>query len=162
PCDVRSPTVGSRSLPTPEPVERAGWRERMFRRAGEPHFQRRTSDWIRLTAGIVLLVAAARHAGDVNASEQAGYGLVASLPRQLDDVFLAVYRLGALWAVGLVVVAALVGRRWRLGRDLFIAGAVTWLAARLTGDVVVAHEAFGRSVRAAVMFGGAQHFPAVR
>jgi glycosyltransferase 2 family protein len=110
----------------------------------------------------VVLAVAARHAGDVSASERALYDLVASLPDQVDPVFLAIYRLGALWAVGLVVVAALAGRRWRLGRDLLVAGAIAWLVARSTGEIVVAHENFGRSVRIATALGGSPPFPAVR
>ena len=137
-------------------------RDRLFTRADEGHLQRRTSDWIRLSVGIVILVIAARHAGDVSESERALYDLVVSIPDQLDSVFLAIYRLGALWAVGLVVVAALVGRRWRLGRDLLLAGVVAWLAARLIGEFVVAHETFGRGVRVATGFGGTPPFPAVR
>ena len=137
-------------------------RDRLFGRAEEGHLQRRTSDWIRLSVGIVILVVAARHAGDVSVSERALYDLVISIPDQLDPVFLAIYRLGALWAVGLVVVAALVGRRWRLGRDLLLAGVVAWLAARLIGELVVAHETFGRGVRVATGFGETPPFPAVR
>ena len=59
------------------------WRDRLFGRAGEEHFQRRTSDWIRLGAGIVVLVIAARHAGDVTASERAVFDLVNTLPPNL-------------------------------------------------------------------------------
>jgi undecaprenyl-diphosphatase len=138
------------------------WRERLFGRAGEPHLQRRVSDWIRLAVGVVILFAAARHSGDVNASERALYDLVTTIPRQLTTVFQALYRIGALWAVGLVVVAALVGRRARLARDLFVAGFVAWLSARAIGELVVAHESFGHSVRAAAGFGGSPAFPAPR
>ncbi len=138
------------------------WRDRLFGRAGEEHFQRRTSDWIRLGAGIVVLVIAAGHAGDVTASERAVFDLVNTLPPQLLPVFAALYRLGALWAVGLVVVAALVGQRWRLARDLLVAGIVTWIAARAVGEIVVAHETFGHGVRVAAGFGGSPSFPAVR
>ena len=117
-------------------------RDRMFGRASEGHFQRRTSDWIRLAAGIVVLLIAARHAGDVSASERALNDLVVSMSDPLNPAFLAIYGIGTLWAIGLVVVAALVGRRWRLARDLLVAGGVTWVAARLTGEIVVAHETF--------------------
>src|SRR5207244_3719110 len=102
----------------------AGWRHRLFGRAAEQHFQRRTSDWLRLAAGVVVLIVVARHSGDVTASERAVYDLLVSVPDQLDTLFLALYRLGALWAVGLVVAAALVARRIRLGRDLLVAGVV--------------------------------------
>jgi glycosyltransferase 2 family protein len=141
---------------------RAGWRDRLFGRAGEEHFQRRTSDWIRLGTGIAIVVIAARHAGDVTATERAVLDLVNTLPPQLVELFRALYRLGALWAVGLVVVAALVGRRWHLARDLLLAGIVTLIAARAVGEIVVAHETFGHGVRVAAGFGGSPSFPAVR
>jgi uncharacterized membrane protein YbhN (UPF0104 family)/tRNA A-37 threonylcarbamoyl transferase component Bud32 len=143
-------------------TESLRWRDRLFRRAREQQFQRRTSDWLRLVAGIVILVAAAEHSGDVTPSERAVYDFFASVPDQLNAVFVALYRLGALWAVGLVVAAALVGRRVRLGRDLFMAGALAWLSARLVGELVVAHENFGRSFRIATGFDSAPQFPAVR
>ena len=157
-----------RSLTRPDdtgmdrPVRPRRWRNRLFGRAGEEHFQRRTSDWIRLGVGIVVLVIAASHAGDVSETERAVFDLVNTLPPQLLPVFTALYRLGALWAVGLVAVAALVGQRWRLARDLLVAGILTWIAARVVGEIVVAHETFGHGVRVAAGFGRSPAFPAVR
>jgi undecaprenyl-diphosphatase len=115
-----------------------------------------------VAAGIGVLLVAARHAGDVSASERAVVELVATIPRGLDSLLLGLYRLGAMWALGLVVVAALVVRRWRLARDLFVAGLVTAVAARLMGQIVVAHSTFGGSIRVATRFGVSQQFPAVR
>ena len=158
---MRTPTLVEEPVPRDEPDPRR-WRDRLFGRAGEEHFQRRTSDWIRLATGIVILLVAANHAGDVTASERALFDLVNTLPPQLSDVFAALYRLGALWAVGLVVFAALVGRRWRLARDLLVAGIVTWIAARAIGEIVVAHESFGHGIRVAAGSGGTPPFPAVR
>ncbi|HXY91198.1 MAG TPA: hypothetical protein VEP49_01860, partial [Acidimicrobiia bacterium] len=137
-------------------------RERLFGRAAERQLRRRTSDWLRVAVGAVGLLATARHAGDVSATEQALYDLVASVPRRIDPVFLALYRLGVLWAIGIVVVAALVARRWRLARDLIVAGVVTSLAARLMGEIVVAHSTFAGSLRTAARFGSSQVFPSVR
>jgi glycosyltransferase 2 family protein len=151
-----------RAAANAERTARLRWRDRLFRRAREQQFQRRTSDWLRLVAGVIVLVAAARHSGDVTPSERAVYDLFASVPDQLNAVFIALYRLGALWAVGLVVAAALVGRRVRLGRDLLVAGALAWVSARLVGELVVAHENFGRSFRLATGLEGAPQFPAVR
>jgi undecaprenyl-diphosphatase len=144
-----------------EPPQRR-LRERLFGRAAEGHLPRRTSDWIRVAVGVVALLITARHAGDVSATEQALYDLVASVPRRVDPVFLALYRLGVLWAIGILVVAVLVARRWRLARDLVVAGVVTSLAARLMGEIVVAHSTFGGSLRAATRFGTSQAFPSVR
>ena len=110
----------------------------------------------------VVLVAAARHVGDVTASERAFFDLFNTLPGGLAPMFRALYRLGALWAVGLVVVAALVARRWHLARDLLAAGLLAWAAARVIGLVVVAHEGIVHSVRIATGAGGSPAFPSVR
>ena len=111
---------------------------------------------------IVVLTLAARHVGDVTPSERAFFDLFNTLPGDLEPLFRALYRLGTLWAVGLVVVAALVGRRWRLARDLFGAGVLAWAVGRSIAEAVGAHESIGRSVRLAAGFGGVPPFPAVR
>jgi glycosyltransferase 2 family protein len=134
----------------------------LFRRAGEEDRRRRSGDWVRVAVALALLVLAARHAGDVTASERAFFNLFNTLPEGLTPLFRALYRLGALWAVGLVVVASLVGRRWRLARDLLIAGILAWATARAVGQIVVAHESIARSVRIATGTGGSPSFPAVR
>ncbi len=134
----------------------------MFRRAGEGDFRRRSSDWVRVGVAGVALVLAALHAGDVTASERALFDLFNRLPGGLAPMFRALYRLGALWAVGLVVVAALVVRRWRLARDLLLAGLLAWATGRAIGLIVVEHQGIAHSVRIATGFGGSPSFPSVR
>ena len=68
--------------------------------------------------------------GPTPASVNAIQQFFAGLPSGLRDLADALYRLGSLWAAGLVVAAALVGRRWRLARDLSLAAIVSWLVAR--------------------------------
>jgi glycosyltransferase 2 family protein len=134
----------------------------MFGPASEEPYRRRTSDWIRLTTAIVLVVIAARHAGFTTATEQAIFDFFNTLPNWLLPVFRNLYRLGALWAVGLVVVAALVGRRWRLARDLLTAGFLAWGVGRLLGQIVVEGGTFAHSLRAVTRLGSSPAFPAVR
>ena len=117
---------------------------------------------MRVGITVVVLALAARHVGDVTPSERAFFDLFNTLPGDLEPLFRALYRLGTLWAVGLVVVAALVGRRWRLGRDLLVAGVLAWGIGRSIAESVGAHESIGRSVRLAAGFGGVPPFPAVR
>ncbi len=148
---------------SPEPrADRGAWRRRLFRRAGEGGRKRRNADWVRVALAVLILVLAARHAGDVTASERALFDLFNTLPGGLAPLFRALYRLGALWAVGLVVVAALVGRRWRLARDLLVAGFLAWATGRAVGLVVVAHQGIAHSVRIATRSGGSPAFPSVR
>ena len=126
----------------------------MFRPAAEGGLRRRTRDWFGLLLGIVILVVSSFHHGDVTRSERAVFDLFNTLPNGLAPLFRALYRLGALWALGLVVVAALVAGRLRLARDLVLAGVLAWGTARALGELVVAHEGFGRTLRIAAGFGG--------
>jgi undecaprenyl-diphosphatase len=137
-------------------------RSQMFGPASEEPYRRRTSDWIRITAAIVLLFLAARHAGSTTATEQAIFDFFNTLPNWLLPVFRNLYRLGALWAVGLVVVASLVGRRWRLARDLLIAGFLAWAFGRLLGEIVIEGVSLTQGVRAVTRLGSSPAFPAVR
>jgi glycosyltransferase 2 family protein len=161
---VSSGAVGDVASDGGEVVTRlGGWRRRLFRGAAEGDLRRRTRDWARLTIAVVLLVLSVRHATDVTPSERALFTLFNTLPESLEPLFAALYRLGALWAVAMVVVAAIVGRRWGLARDLLVAGVVAWLSARALGQIVIEHLGVSRSVRAAASFGGGfPSFPAVR
>jgi hypothetical protein len=69
------------------------------------------------------------------------------LPNSLQSLFEIVYRLGALWAVGLLVAAAFLARRRRLARDLAISGVGAWAAGRLLGVIVGGHETVGNGLR---------------
>ena len=64
------------------------------------------------------------HQGHPTDSEINLVRLVNGLPDELQPFFDAIFAVGALWAVGVVFGAALIARRWRLARDLAIAGFV--------------------------------------
>ncbi len=135
----------------------------MFRPATEGALRRRTRDWFGLFAGIALLVVTSLHHGDVTRSERAVFDLFNTLPGAWAPLFRALYRLGALWAVGLVVVAALVAGRRRLARDLVVAGVLAWAAARALGELVDAHEGIAHTLRIAAGFGGSPSaYPSAR
>ena len=138
------------------------FRASTFGPASEEPYRRRTSDWIRVVVAAVLLVVAARHAGGITDTEQAIFDFFNSLPAWLLPVFRTVYRLGALWAVGLVVSASLVGRRWRLARDLLIAGVLAWGVGRVLGALVVEHAGLGSSLKAVTGAAASPAFPVVR
>lgn len=139
------------------------WRARLFRPAGEGDRRRRTRDWFGLALGVGVLVLTSLHHGDVTRSERAVFDLFNTLPNGLAPVFRALYRLGALWAVGLVVVAALLRGRRRLARDLVVAGVLAYASARAIGELVVAHEGIAHSLRIATGFGRSPSaFPSVR
>ncbi len=153
------PAPASSTEPT---IDVPSWRRRYFRRAGEGGRRRRTSDWVAVSISIILVVAATRHVGSTTATEKALFDLFNTLPNALAPFFRTLYRLGALWAVGLVVVAAIVIRRVSLARDLLIAGVLAWAISRAVGGLVVENESIFRSVRNAARFGESPSFPAVR
>lgn len=135
----------------------------MFRPAAEGALRRRARDWFGLAVGVLLLLVTSLHHGDVTRSERAIFDLFNTLPSGLAPVFRALYRLGALWAIGLVAVAALIARRGRLARDLVVAGVLAWAIARGLGEIVDAHEGIGHTLRIAAGFGSSPSaFPAAR
>ena len=75
------------------------WRARIFRPAAEGALRRRPRDWFGLVVGLVLLVLASLHHGDVTPTERAIFELFDTLPAGLAPLFRALYRLGALWAL---------------------------------------------------------------
>ena len=58
-----------------------------------------------------------------------------TLPKAADTFFLVFYDLLALWAVLLLAATVLFVRRFRLARDLLVAGALAWLLGRLLAFV---------------------------
>src|SRR5436309_155573 len=99
--------------------------------ASELPDRRRVSDWIRLVVGIVLLIVLVVHHDHETQAEKDIFQGIRDLPHGFDSTLQLFYGLGALWALGLVVVAAVLSERRRLARDLLIAGIATWAIARL-------------------------------
>ena len=93
--------------------------------------------------------------------EQQVFEAFNSLPDSLTGFGKALYQLGTLWAVGLVVVAGLLARRWRLARDLSLAGLAAWLIGQLLADVV-GDEALPASIDIVVRTGAGPEYPLVR
>jgi len=81
--------------------------------------------------GIVLLVVLVVHHDHETQAEKDIFQGIRDLPHGFDSTLQLFYGLGALWALGLVVVAAVLSERRRLARDLLIAGIATWAIARL-------------------------------
>jgi undecaprenyl-diphosphatase len=135
---------------------------RAFGRASEEPYRRRASDWIRLGIATGLLTVLAIRATAVSNAEGDIYDLFYSLPQGLEPLFRGLEGLGALWAVGLVAAAAVVGRRWRLARDLLLSGLLAWALARFLGSFVVGHIGLRASLRTLTHRGTTPTFPLVR
>ena len=108
--------------------------------APEDPYRRRSSDWARLGVAVVVLGGlAARNTTRVEAAVAQAF---LTLPRGLHTLFAALYRLGAIWAVAVLALTALALRRWRLARDVALAGGLAWVLARLMG--IVDHGGIGQ------------------
>jgi undecaprenyl-diphosphatase len=139
------------------------WRNNSFGPASEQPYRRRLSDWIRLVVALAVIALLVWHHDHPSQSIQNVTVLINGLPDYLDSFFELVFALGALWAVGLVAVAALIARRWRLARDLAIAGFATWAIARVISQLVVVDASLVKSLDIVTRIGDATpRFPAVR
>jgi uncharacterized membrane protein YbhN (UPF0104 family)/tRNA A-37 threonylcarbamoyl transferase component Bud32 len=112
------------------------WRGHFSGPASELPDRRRTSDWIRLVIGIVLMILLAAHHNHESQTERAIYQAIHDLPHGADSAVHLFYGLGALWALVLIVVAAFFSERRRLARDLLVAGVATWAIARVIVELV--------------------------
>jgi undecaprenyl-diphosphatase len=138
------------------------WRVHTFGPADEHPFRRRTSDWIRLLVATVVVIVLASRADQISDAQRSLFEFFNQLPDSLDDLFRLAYGVGTLWGLGLVLVAALIGRRWRLARDLALAGILAALLSRLIG-AIVAGDTTSEALQATVRLGSSSpSFPATR
>lgn len=141
----------------------ARWRTSSFGPASEEPYRRRTSDWVRFVVAAVLLAVFIAHQGHPSSAESNLYKFFNTLPDDLDTLFAGLYRIGALWALALVVIAAIGARRWRLARDMAIGGLASWFLARLIGTLVVTSGSISHKFHVIGRFNGqSPSFPVVR
>jgi undecaprenyl-diphosphatase len=141
----------------------ASLRHATFGPASEFPYRRRFSDGVLLVVAICFLIWAGWIVGPPPAWVVAVQQFFASLPSGLRDLAAVLYRLGSLWAAGLVVAAALIGRRWRLARDLAISALLSWLIARMIAVLVDRGTDVTTAAEQAVRLGSdVPGFPAVR
>lgn len=139
------------------------WREDSFGPAAEKPFQRRLVDGVRVALAAGVLTYLSLNANTVPRGEQGLFTFFNSLPSGLFTVFRAISVAGTLWALGLVVVAALAARRWRLALAMALSGLSAWAAGRIMGEIVVRDESLARSLHVITrLHGTTPHFPQVR
>lgn len=134
-----------------------------FARASEEPYRRRPVDALYLIVGVLVVVVLSVRHDDPSDFETQVFEAFNDLPSDLTGIADAVFQLGSLWALGIIVVAALLARRWRLTRDLFLAGFLAWLVGRLIA-LTLGDESFGEAVDAVVRAESTQDnpFPLVR
>jgi undecaprenyl-diphosphatase len=141
----------------------ARWRGRTFGPASEQPYRRRTNDCLILVFASLVVALLAWHRNDVTRTEKDVLAFFHDLPSWMNSVFKGLYLLGTLWALAIIVVAALVARRWRLARDLLIAGVLAWVLARLMGALVVQNAGVTKSLDIATHVGNSSpNYPEVR
>jgi undecaprenyl-diphosphatase len=133
-----------------------------FGPASEEPYRRRTSDRIRFLVAVVLLIVLAARYAEPSGANQSLFGFFNGLPDDLAPFFEALYWIGTLWAVLVVTAAAGVARRWRLARDLLLAGVLAALIARVLGEYVVAGESLSKIFDATTRLDTTPSFPLVR
>ncbi len=101
---------------------------------GAPH--RRATDVVRMVVAFGLLALLALHADHPTRPERAVATFFHTLPDGAADVLRGTYSVVSLWALLILVAALVLLRRWRLGRDVLVAGAVTWLLGRALAYLV--------------------------
>ena len=123
--------------------------------------RRRPGDAARAVIAVLLLIPLVLHAHHPTATEQAVVRLYDSIPDGARTLFLILYQLAALWAVGLLVVTVLLLRRWRLARDLAVGAVAAWVLGRLMAFLV--HDSgLWDAFRVTFDLTGAPRFPMVR
>ena len=138
-----------------------GLPQRTFGPASEEPYRRRVSDWVRLVTAIAALALLIATHADPNQTNGDLFRLVNGLPDDLQPAFEALYWVGTLWSVLVIGTAALIARRWRLARDLFLAGFLSWLVARVIAELVN-NESLSKAVDAVTRTGQTPSFPLVR
>ena len=131
-----------------------------FARVSEEPYRRRTTDVFRLGLSIAGVAWLSRDSGHNSDLSLAVFRALNGLPAGLKPLFENLYRASALWAVLLVAAAAVVTRRWRLARDLLLAGVLGWLLARGLGLVLA--DGFKPGLRAVVRSRVTPSFPNVQ
>jgi glycosyltransferase 2 family protein len=138
----------------------AGVRQASFARASEEPYRRRTTDAIRLTVAVVGIIWLSDNSGYNSDVALAIFHAFNGLPGAFKPLFENVYRASAIWALLIVAAAAVVTRRWRLARDLLLAGVLGWLLARGLGLILA--DGFRPGLRAVVRSRVTPSFPNVQ
>jgi hypothetical protein len=125
-----------------------------FGPASEEPYRRRPSDAVRLAVAIAIVAWFVLRVPRVSGLERSVFEFFNSAPNGLHQFFRAIYRVGFILVLGLVGAAALIGRRWRLVRDLVLAGVGSALVA------VALNHAVGEPAGAAALFHLVRRWPA--
>ena len=122
---------------------------------------RRPGDAIQLAAALILLLLLGLRADDGTRVGRDLFALVNNLPDGLEGFFRGLYRLGGLWFVAAAAGAAALLRRWRLARDVLVAGVAAWAIGSFLA-VLVNGQGVSDAAEAVIRTGAGPTFPLVR
>ncbi len=111
-------------------------RRGVFGHADERPYRRLTGDWVRLVLAAVLVAITAANPQFLRSAEATLDAFFATLPGSFDGVFEVALAVGYLWGLALVVVAALVARRYRLATVIAASGVLAWFVAKFLAFTV--------------------------
>lgn len=122
---------------------------------------RRPGDAIQLALAVLLLLVLGLRAPDSTQLGRDLFALVNDLPDAASGFFRVLYALGGVWIVLVAAGLAAVGRRFRLARDVLIAGLGAWAVASVLA-VLIDGQGVGDAVDAVIRTGSGPSFPLVR
>ena len=117
-------------------------RPRKLRNVLEDRRRRHASDVIQLGIAILGIAFYSLRYGKRTELDRAVQDVVAGIPRGLEEAFDAVYFLGGVWIVGVVVLALLLRRKFEAAGQVAVAGSLAWLASGTVGWVASGKAAF--------------------
>jgi uncharacterized membrane protein YbhN (UPF0104 family) len=93
--------------------------------------RRRPGDVVRVVVAAALITGLAFYAQDPADFERELVQSIAELPHDGYSFVILAYKILAVWAIALLVFSTVLVRRWKLARDLLVAGAAAWIVGRL-------------------------------
>lgn len=123
--------------------------------------RRRPGDLVRVVVGAALLAGLAFYSTDHAPFEVDIVRSIADLPHDAHSLVTLIYRILAIWAIGLLIFGAILVRRWRLTRDLVVAAVAAWSIGRVLA-FYTRDSRFWDAVKDTVDLTDAPRFPTVR
>ena len=145
------------SVPEVHPLH--GWRSIMFAPVGDGQRRRRGSDGVRLATAVLALVCCLLVIRYNSRIDQAIVQVIHPPPRSITWLVTVVYEAGSFGVVIVLVVLALVARRWVIARDIGLCAAGT---AVVSGILILWLGSSGGRPAGILIHGYYMHFPVLQ
>jgi len=136
-----------------KPLWLSRWRIGTFGPAAEKPYRRLTRDYLRLILSIFVVFYLCQNIDSISDFSENLFKTVNGLPNDLESFFVLLFSLGTLWALAIIAGAAILARRWRLARDLALAGVFAWVIGRLIGVMIDEGSSITKSLDAVIRIG---------